>query len=27
VESVDLMRSTPGPQGSVYELVHGERLS
>jgi 2'-5' RNA ligase len=27
LETVDLMRSTPGPEGSVYQTVHRERLS
>lgn len=27
LETVDLMRSTPGPEGSVYHTVHRERLS
>lgn len=27
LEAVDLVRSTPGPEGSVYHTVHRERLS
>jgi RNA 2',3'-cyclic 3'-phosphodiesterase len=27
LETVDLVRSTPGPEGSVYHTVHRERLS